>query len=93
MLSLVPSMTQHLGTGLSVGACTWEEASLVQCRDRDMGSEVFVMALKKGRTQPGQCKHRKEAQVNLSGWKECRTQPGSVQSPGGRLRNVCKGFA
>ena len=47
-------MTQHLGTGLSVGACTWEEASLVQCRDRDMGSEVFVMALKKGRTQPAQ---------------------------------------
>ena len=59
----------------------WEEPRLVQCRTLDSGVEVFVMALKKGRTQLGQCKDRNEAQEYLSGWKRGRMKPGSAQGP------------
>ena len=43
------------------------------------GSEVFVMAVKKGRTQPCECKNQNEAQEYLAWWKKGRMQPGSTQ--------------
>ena len=82
-----------MGAGLSVSAFTSEEASLVQCRDRDMGSEVFAVALMKGRTQPGLGKHRKEPHEYLSGRKKGLTLPCLVQGPRGRLGSVGKGLA
>ena len=77
-LRLILCRTRHLGAGLSVSAFTLEEASLVQCGDRDMGSEVFVVALMKGTTQPGPGNHPKEPQEYLSGTKKGRTLPGSL---------------
>ena len=57
----------------------WEEPRLVQRRALDLGVEVFVMALKKGRTQLVQCKDRNEAQEYLLG-NGTRAGPSLVQS-------------
>ena len=53
------------------------EKKLVQ--GPNASSEVFVIPVKKGRTQPCECKNQNEAQEYLPGWKNGRAQAGLVQ--------------
>ena len=75
------------------GSCTKAQSSLVQCRDREVRSGVFVGGLNKCRTQPGsELGPRCWLRNGFLGLDKGRTQPGSVQEPRCGLRSICWGM-
>ena len=81
-----------MGAGLSVSACTCEKLAWFTAETKRVFVGVIVVALKKGRTNPGLGKNRKETQGVFVGVEEGQDPACFVQRPRGKIGSVCKCF-
>ena len=73
------------------GACTKAGASLLQCRDPGRSQECLSGSCPREGASLVQCRHGAVGSgVFVRVLPEGRSQPGSMQAPGGGLRGVCR---